>query len=382
MYARPVKTRVVVLGAGFGGLELASTLSEALGEDVDVTLIDKNDSFVFGYSKLDVMFGRTTLDAVRLPYSAIAKPGVRFLRQTITAIDPAARSVTTDSGVHEADVLVVALGADYDLDFTPGLAEGGNEFYSVAGAQRLGELLPTFSRGRAIVGVCGAPFKCPPAPSETALLLHDYLSTRGVRGDCEISFVLPLGSPVPPSPDTSRALEAAFAERDIRFVPGRRVSSLDPARHVAVLDDGGEMPYDLFLGVPKHRAPDVVIDSGMTEDGYVPVSSQTLQTRFPGVYAVGDVTTAGVPKAGVFAEGAARVVAASLIASIRGGEQPAPYDGIGICYIEFGAGRIGRVEVDFLSGPKPTGTFGEPSAALAADKRNFGSSRRARWFGL
>jgi sulfide:quinone oxidoreductase len=375
-----MKTRVVVLGAGFGGLELATMLSEALGDDVEVTLIDKSDSFVFGYSKLDVMFARTTLDAVRLPYREIAKPGVRFLRQTITAIDPHARSVTTDVGVHEADVLVVALGADYDFDATPGLAQGGNEFYSVAGAQRLGELLPGFSQGRALIGVCGAPFKCPPAPSETALLLHDYLSTRGVRGDCEISFVLPLGSPVPPSPDTSRALEAAFVERDIRFVPGRRVSSLDPARRVAVLDDDSEMPYDLFLGVPKHRAPDVVIESGMTEDGYVPVSSKTLETRFPGVYAIGDVTTVGVPKAGVFAEGAARVVAASLIASMRGGEQPRAYDGRGVCYIEFGAGRVGRVEVDFLSGPKPTGTYNEPSDALVADKQHFGSSRRARWF--
>jgi sulfide:quinone oxidoreductase len=374
-----VKLRVVILGAGFGGLELASMLSEALGEDVDVTLIDKNDSFVFGYSKLDVMFGRTSLDAVRLPYREIAKPGVRFLRETITAIDPAARTVTTDGGVHQADVLVVALGADYDFAATPGLADS-NEFYSVAGAQRLGELLPTFTRGRALIGVCGAPFKCPPAPSETALLLHDYLSTRGLRADCEISFVLPLGTPVPPSPDTSRALEAAFAERDIRFVPGRRVSSLDVARRVAVLDDGSEMPYDIFFGVPKHRAPDVVIASGMTEDGFVPVDSSTLQTRFADVYAVGDVTTASVPKAGVFAEGAARVVAASLIARLRGGEQPAAYDGRGICYIEFGAGRVGRVEVDFLSGPKPTGTFGAPSDALAADKQHFGSTRRARWF--
>jgi sulfide:quinone oxidoreductase len=375
-----MKTRVVVLGAGFGGLELTTMLSEELGDEVEVTLIDKNDSFVFGYSKLDVMFARTTLDAVRLPYREIAKPGVCFLRETITAIDPDTRLVTTDAGVHEADVLVLALGADYDFDATPGLADS-NEFYSVAGAQRLSELLPEFSHGRAIVGVCGAPFKCPPAPSETALLLHDYLLKRGVREACEITFVLPLGNPVPPSPDTSRALEAAFAERDIRFVPGRRVSAVDSARGVAVLDDASELPYDLFLGVPKHRAPDVVIESGMTEDGFVPVSSSTLKTRFPGVYAIGDVTTAGVPKAGVFAEGAARVVAASLIASIRGGEQPPPYDGIGICYIEFGAGRIGRVEVDFLSGPKPTGTFGAPSAALAADKQHFGSSRRARWFG-
>jgi sulfide:quinone oxidoreductase len=373
--------RVVILGAGFGGLELSTMLSEAFGDEVAVTLIDKNDSFVFGFSKLDVMFGRTTPNAVRMNYRDIAKPGVRFLRETVTAIDPEARRVTTDAGVHEADVLVVALGADYDIDATPGLAEGGNEFYSVAGAEQLAEIVPTFSSGRVVIGACGAPFKCPPAPSECALLLHDELTARGVRDACEISFVLPLGTPVPPSPETSEALLQAFAERDITFIGGHRVVALDPARDVAVLDDGVELPFDLFLGVPKHRAPDVVIASGMAEDGYVPVDSATLQTRFPEVYAVGDVATAGVPKAGVFAEGAARVVARSLIAKWRDGERPAPYDGRGSCYIEFGEGRVGRVDIDFLSGPSKTGVFNAPSADLVAEKDRFGSSRRERWFG-
>jgi len=373
--------RVVILGAGFGGLELATILSEAGGGEFDVSLIDQNDAFVFGYSKLDVLFGRQSSDAVRLPYSEISKPGVRLLQETITGIDPESRRVTTDAGAHDADILVVALGADYDLAATPGLAQAGNEFYSVAGAARLAELLPAFSRGRAVIGVCDAPFKCPPAPSEAALLLHDYLTARGVRDDCEISLVLPFQAPVPPSPETSAALVAAFAERCIEFVSGRRVASLDAARSVVVLDDGSELPFDLFLGVPKHRAPDVVIASGMTEDGYIPVSSQTLETRSPGVYAVGDVATIGVPKAGVFAEGAARVVADSLIATARGGEQPGAYTGRGSCYIEFGSGRVGRVDIDFLSGPERTGIFREPSAALVAEKHDFGSTRSARWFG-
>jgi sulfide:quinone oxidoreductase len=375
-----VETRIVVLGAGFAGLELATVLSLAMGDGAGVTLVDESDAFVFGYSKLDVMFGRAAPEEVRLRYAHFVKPGVRFLRETVTAIDPEARRVTTNGGVHEADVLVVALGADYDFDATPGLAELGSEFYSVGGAERLRNVLPTFTRGRAIVGVCGAPFKCPPAPSEAALLLHDYLSERGLRGDCEISLVMPFGTPVPPSPDTSAALLAAFAERGIAFVAGRRVSSLDLARSVAVLDDGTELPYDLFLGVPKHQAPDVVLESGMAEDGYVPVDPITLETRFPGVYAVGDVATVGVPKAGVFSEGAARVVAASLVARLRGGQQPGAYEGRGSCYIEFGAGRVGRVDVDFLSGPKPTGTFQEPSGELVAEKQHFGASRRARWF--
>jgi len=371
--------RVVVLGAGFGGLELCTLLSEQLGDEVDVTLIDKNDSFVFGFSKLDVMFGRTTPEAVRMPYAEIDKPGVRFLQETVTAIDPESKVVTTEGGAHSADILVVALGADYDMDATPGLADS-NEFYSVAGAERLAGVIPGFSEGRALIGVCGAPFKCPPAPSEACLLLHDHLVERGVRDACRITFVIPFGTPVPPSPDTSAALIEAFAERDIEFVPDHRIAAVDAARNVAALDDGTELPFDLFLGVPKHRAPDVVLASGLAEDGYIPVDSRTLKTRFDDVYAVGDVATVGVPKAGVFAEGAAKVVAESIIAEVRGADGPNGYAGQGSCYIEFGSGRVGRVDVDFLGGPKPTGVYQAPSEALVAEKVEFGSSRRARWF--
>ena len=377
-----MKLRVVVLGAGFGGLELSTLLSEALAERLDLTLIDKNDSFFFGFSKFDVMFGRKTPEAVRLAYRNIVKPGVRFRQETITAIDPEARRVTTNKGTYEADVLVIALGADYDQAATPGLSEGGNEFYSFSGAERLREVLPTFTKGRAIVGVTSTPFKCPPAPSEAALLLHDYLTAKGVRDACEISLVMPFGVPIPPSPASSRALLATFAERGINFVPNRLVRALDPRRRIAILDDESEMPYDLFLGVPKHRVPEVVAASGMTEDGWIPVDRKNLKTRFPGVYAIGDVTSVGTPKAGVFSEGAARVVAASLIAEIQGGELPTAYTGAGSCYVEFGIDRVGRVDVDFLSGPSPTGSFIEPSVALVGEKQHFGSSRRARWFGL
>jgi len=377
-----MKLRVVVLGAGFGGLELSTLLSEALAERLDLTLIDKNDSFFFGFSKFDVMFGRKTPEAVRLAYRNIVKPGVRFRQETITAIDPEARRVTTNTGTYQADVLVIALGADYDQAATPGLSEGGNEFYSFSGAERLREVLPTFTKGRAIVGVTSTPFKCPPAPSEAALLLHDYLTAKGVRDACEISLVMPFGVPIPPSPASSRALLATFAERGINFVPNRLVRALDPRRRIAILDDESEMPYDLFLGVPKHRVPEVVAASGMTEDGWIPVDRKNLKTRFPGVYAIGDVTSVGTPKAGVFSEGAARVVAASLIAEIQGGELPTAYTGAGSCYVEFGIDRVGRVDVDFLSGPSPTGSFIEPSVALVGEKQHFGSSRRARWFGL
>jgi sulfide:quinone oxidoreductase len=373
--------RILILGAGFGGLELATTLSEALGESGEVTVIDHGDAFVFGYSKLDLMFGGASGEEVRLPYADFVKPGVRLLRETVTAIDPEAKRVTTDAGVHEADFLVIALGADLDLAATPGLAEVDSEFYSVAGAERLARVIPSFSEGRALIGVCGAPFKCPPAPSECALLLDDELRRRGVREACEIAFVIPFGNPVPPSPETSAALRAEFERRGIELVTGRRIASLDPERSVAVLDDDSERPYDLFLGVPVHRAPGVVLESGIAEDRYVPVAPATLATKVPGVYAIGDVATAGVPKAGVFAEGAARIVAQHLLAAVAGGAEPQRHLGQGTCYIEFGEGRIGSVDIDFLSGPDRSGHFNPPSAEQMALKERFGADRRARWFG-
>jgi sulfide:quinone oxidoreductase len=372
--------RIVILGAGFGGLELAARLSDAIGDELECTLIDQGDAFVFGYSKLDLLFGKTSAEAIRIPYTGMAKPGVRFRQETIVSIDPEARRVVTDFETYDADVLVVALGADYDTAATPGLDGGGSEFYSFDGAMRARDRLPTFTSGNAIVGVCGDTFKCPPAPSEAAILLDEYLRDRGVRDATTVTLVMPFGVPIPPSPNTSQALLGRFAELDIRFVAQHRVSSYDPAGHTVALDDGSELPCDLFLAIPVHRAPEVVVASGLTVDGWIPADRSTLATRFPDVYAVGDVSNVGTAKAGVFAEGAARVVADHLIASVQGGDEPAGYDGVATCYVEFGDELVGRVQVDFFSGPSPTGVFSEPSTTITAEKAEFGASRRRRWF--
>ena len=373
--------RVLILGAGFGGLQLSARLSEELGEDADVTLIDQADGFVFGFSKLDVMFGRTRAEAVRHSYADVVKPGVRFVQTTVRAIDPVGKRVETDAGSFEGDVLVVALGADLHPEATPGLLEAGYEFYTPEAAFALRQVLQDFPGGRVIIGVTSTPFKCPPAPSETALLMHDLLVERGVRERSEIALVMPLGAPIPPSPAASKAILAAFAERGISWQPSTLITRLDPDRKVAVTADGGELAFDLFLGVPKHQVPAVVAESGMCVDGWIPVDPLTLQTRYEDVYAVGDVTSVGTPKAGVFSERQADVVADAIIARAQDAPTSSTYDGTGICYLEFGTDEVARVEVTFVSGRPPYGTFEDPSAQLASDKTEFGSSRVRRWFG-
>jgi sulfide:quinone oxidoreductase len=372
--------RVVVLGAGFGGLELTTTLSEAFGDGVDVVLIDRNEGFIFGFSKLDVMFGHRLPEQVLHPYADLVKPGVRFVRADITAIDPIAKRVETSAGAFEADILVVALGADLHPEETPGLVEGGQEFYTPEGALAARDVLADFTGGHVMVAVTSTPFKCPPAPSETALLVHDFLRERGLRDRSTISLVMPLPVPIPPSPAASQAILAAFEERDIGWFPNHLVRSLDPSRNVAVFADGAELAYDLFLGVPVHRVPPVVAESGMTVDGWIPVDPHTLETSFPGVFAVGDVTSVGTPKAGVFAERQGAIVAERIATLIRAAAGGPEYDGVGTCYLEFGNHEVAKVTVTFRPGEPPTGTFENPSASLAADKAEFGTSRIRRWF--
>jgi len=375
-----VKKHVVILGAGFAGLELATRLSDALADDVRVTLLDQNDSFSFGFSKLDILFARKARADVLLQYRDISKEGVEFRQERVTALDPETRRVTTDQGSYEADVLAVALGADYDLAATPGFEEGGFQYYSVAGAERMRDILPGFDSGTILIAILGHPYKCPPAPFEGALLLHDYLVQRGIRAAAEIRVIGPMAAPVPITKEVSQSILDALEEREIEYVPNQLVTELDTRTRKARLASGGSVPYDLFIGIPVHRVPQVVESSGLAVDGWVPVDHTNLTTRFPDVYALGDVAGAPVAKAGVFAEAAAGVVADDIAARLRGGVLQRRYEGAGSCFIEFGGGMVGKVEANFLGGPAPTARLVGPSRELAAEKEAFGSTRRERWF--
>ncbi|HET8950218.1 MAG TPA: FAD/NAD(P)-binding oxidoreductase, partial [Solirubrobacteraceae bacterium] len=328
--------------------------------------------------------GRQTADEVRLHYRHIDLEGVEFRRETVTGIDPTARRVTTDAGSHEADFVVVAMGADYDMDATPGLEAGGFEYYTVAGAERLRDALGAFDGGRVLVSVLGQPFKCPPAPFEGAFLLHEYFTQRGIRDSVQLTSTFPMQRPVPVTGPVSQMFRDALAARDIEELSQHLVTSIDPATRTAQLASGGTLPYDLFVGIPVHRAPDPLAASGLAVNGWVPVDQTNLRTEFPQVYALGDVCTGPrtVPKAGIFAESGALAVAGDIAASVTGTEPPAPYGGSGVCYAEFGDGLVSKVEVDFLSGPAAEAQRHDPSREYAAEKAEFGAVRRARWFGL
>jgi sulfide:quinone oxidoreductase len=243
------------------------------------------------------------------------------------------------------------------------------------------DVVSNFDSGKILIGILGHPFKCPPAPFEGALLLHAHFVERGITGAVEIRTVGPIAAPVPITKDVSQSILDALTERDIEYVPNQHIVEIDTRNNEARLATGGSIPYDLFVGIPVHRVPDVVESSGLAVDGWVPVEKTNLATRFPDVYAVGDVTGLPMAKAGVFAEAAARVVADDIAARLRGDVLRRPYEGAGTCYIEFGSGMVGMVEANFFGGPTPTARLVGPSRELAADKVAFASTRRGRWFG-
>jgi sulfide:quinone oxidoreductase len=206
---------------------------------------------------------------------------------------------------------------------------------------------------------------------------------QGIRESVQMTMTFPMQRPVPVTAAVSQQFRDGLADRGIEERPEQVVTSLAPAKKGARLASGETLPYDLFVGIPLHRAPDPLPASGLTVDGWVPVDQTNLRTNYPGVYAIGDVCSGPrpVPKAGIFAESAARVVADDIAATISGGEPPAPYGASGICYAEFGDGLVSKVEVNFLSGEAPAAQPCRATIGHAAEKQQFGATRRARWFG-
>jgi len=376
--------KILILGAGFGGLETATGLSAVLKDGYEITLIDKSDSFFIGFSKIDVLFGRRTEEQVRYRYANLKAEGVRFVRASVESIDTTARSVQTSSGSFEYDYLVVALGADLDHDATPGYRESGaNEFYSMEGASRLRPVIEGFTRGTLLLGILGTPYKCPPAPYEVACQLHALFVDKGIRDQIAMKMAIPSPRPVP-NPKVSEALEKLLAERKIELVAGTPIASLDAAQKKAIIGSTS-LAYDLFIGVPAHVPPKVVRASKLVDKGFIQPKPENLETNVPNVYAIGDVSKIpvgdnAVPKAGAFAEDAAKTVVSDILVKEGLASSRVKFRAQGACYFELGAGQVAKVDADYFGGEKPRVVLEGPAPEFHSDKLLFETSRRDRWF--
>lgn len=376
--------RVLILGGGFGGIATARRLKEKLDVNDEVILVDRRDHFMVGFRKTWALVGESTLEAGQRPLDSLVGQDIRVMRDPVTRIDPGGRAATMGDQHISADALVVALGAELAPEAIPGFQQYAYNVYDPNDIPRAAQALQEFQGGKLLVGIFGAPYKCPPAPYEMALLIHDSLKARGVKANMEVFSPQPMSLPVLGQVGCD-LIESRLADKGIAFFPNRKATAVEDG---AVVFASERRSFDLLLGVPPHRPPAVVRESGLVGDsGWVSVNPRTLETQFPGVYAIGDVVQVGMangkplPKAGVFAEAMGETVADRIAATFAGQEPEATFKGEGGCYLEVGAGQAMMVKGHFLAEPEPEVMLTEASPTYLEEKRSFEIKRLQSWFG-
>ncbi len=378
--------RTVILGGGFGGIATATALRNRLGPEHEIVLIDRRETFFMGLRKLWIMIGAETPESGRRRLDALEQKDIKVVRAEITAIDAPARRVETDAGSHDGDYMVIALGAESRPDLIPGLTEHGHDLYNASSTEKLAEAVARFPEGRILLSIAGLPYKCPPAPYEAVMLLEDTFRTRGLKDRVSLTFTTMQPQLLPNAGPPGHARMAEELERKgIAWHVKKNVKQVEQGR---LMFDDGTLEFDLLIGVPPHRVPKVVTESGLGgEGGWITVDPGTLATAHPGVFAIGDVVhiplanKMPLPKAGLFAEAHGARVAAAIFAEIRGDAPPPPFDGRGYCFVELGGGQATLVEGDFFATPVPRVELKDSSAEFLEGKRRFESERLERWFG-
>lgn len=379
-------TTTVILGGGFGGISAANTLRGLLPAEHKIVVVDESSRFYVGAGKTWIMLGERTFEQISQSRAALLAPGVRFVESKVEKIDLSNRSVSLAGASLSWDYLVIALGADLNPAKVPGLAEAAHTFYTVEGAQRLKGVLEKFSGGEVAILIPKAPFKCPPAPYEAAMLLHHAFGRRGLAGKARLAIYTVEGAPMATAgPEMGQFIKGELAQREIAYFPQKSTARVDGATQRLVFEDGSEARYDLLIAVPPHEAPKVVRDAQLTnQSGWIPVDPQTLQVKqppaAPDVYAIGDVAVVplpgrfkpdmglSLPKAGVFAAGHGRSVAHHIAAGVLGRKPDQAYDGKGYCFLETGAARAVRAEGSFFELPHPVMQKRIPDEAQFRDK--------------
>jgi sulfide:quinone oxidoreductase len=373
---------ILILGGGSGGLATAGRLKELLGDKIRITVLDKQKNFVLGFSLLRVMTGEKTEQEVTVTKDKVSQKGIKFVNTEVSEIDVKNGIVRTDQGEFGYDYLVIALGAELAPEKVPGF-ESAFHMYTLEDAKRLRDAISSFRGGSIRLVVSSTPFRCPPAPYEAAMLIDDYLRSKGLRDKTDIQIFTPEPLPMPiAGPEVGNQVVSMLNDKGIGFHSNIKVSTIDGISKEVVFEDGSREKYDLLIAIPPHTSPSVIRESsGDLADaasGWIPVDPRNMQTKHDRVYAIGDVAAIKLPsgmmlpKAATFAFGQAEIVAFNIASSVLGTETKS-WDGFGECFIETGSGSAGYGSGSFYSTPKPVINLQMPSKELRDRKDAWGN---------
>ncbi|MGH9992245.1 MAG: NAD(P)/FAD-dependent oxidoreductase [Nitrososphaera sp.] len=377
--------RILILGAGFGGLTAANILRKNLHSDHRVMVIDRKNWFMMGLVKLWILEGTRKLEESQTPLNGLNAKGIEFLNDEVTKVDSGSSRIhAKDHGWIEYDYLIVALGAELAPEKIPGFVGRGYNLYDPQQVPKLRDRLLSINRGRVAIAIMGMPYKCPPAPYEASIIISNVLTKSGSRNSVEIDVYTPAPIALPVAgPQISAGVVEIIAQNGVRFNPHHKLQSVSDSQ--LEFENGTKKDYDLLVGIPPHRAPEVVRNSGLTGGGdWIQVDKHLMKTSVGNIFAIGDVTEIKVgnlalPKAGIFAEEQAKVVAQQIIDEIGSRPAMATFSGQGYCFMEVGNGRAGYLEADFYNQAGPVLKLEPPSAENYEKKQDFERTRIKEW---
>jgi len=389
--------RVLILGAGFGGLTTANLLQKNLSLSSvkhQISIVDSKDYFIMGLVNLWILSGIRTLDDSKIALSRLENKGIRYLNAEVTAIDPVSRTVTIKRNSTprlEYDYLVIALGSEFALEHVKGFLEnGGSNLYDAEQVPKLREKILSLKKGRIVICITSVPYKCPPAPYEASLLINDILVKKGTRDsiDIEIYTPTPIALPVAGA-KVSHEVINLLNDNHVNFHPLHKIKSVSDTKEIE-FENGHKVKYDLLIGIPPHKVPEVIRNSDLVKQGqnWINVDKFSLKTDYQNVFAIGDVNeikvteNVAIPKAGVFAEAQAKVVNQQIIDDIENNKDKrssSKFDGKGFCFMEVGNKKAGYISADFYNENGPVTLLEPPSKESYEKKLNFERSRVSEW---
>ncbi|AOS83732.1 oxidoreductase [Chlorobaculum limnaeum] len=356
--------KIVVLGAGTAGTIVSNNLRRHLPKDWEITVIDRDDEHIYQPGLLFVPFGiqkSSTLVKSRKKYIS---PGVNFVMDEITGIDPDKRTVKTKNHTFTYDFLVISTGCRIVPEENDGLMDAWGKnaftFYDKDAADQLRLRLKEFDGGKLVMNIAELPFKCPVAPIEFVFMADWFLKKKGIRHKSEIELVTPL-----PMAFTKPKAAAVFTEsarvKNIKITTSFELNRVDGKEKYIESVQGDKVKYDTLVIVPTTIGDPVISDSGMDDGiGFVPTHHNTLKAlKHDRVYVIGDATNVPTSKAGSVAHYEADVVVFNIMAEIYGAKPEEIYDGHSTCFIVYSKGTSSLIDFNYKIEPLP-GKFPMP----------------------
>lgn len=352
---------LLILGGGTAGTMVANKLHKRLPRDEwTITVVDRNDDHHYQPGYLFLPFGGYSDEQIVRSRHHFIHDGVELVYGEIDKVEAEENVVHLDDGRDlPYDYLVIATGTTPRPDQTPGML--GEEwrrsvfdFYTLEGAEALGDALESFDHGRLVVHICEMPIKCPVAPLEFTFLADAWLRERGLRDRVEMTYVTPLDGAFT-KPVASEHLGGMLDDRKVEVVTDFMIESIDPERKVLVSYDEREVPFDLLVTVPVNMGADFVARSGLGDElNYVPVDKHTLlSTAHDNIFAIGDASNIPASKAGSVAHFSVEIFVDNFVEHVAGLPMTGSFDGHANCFVESGDDTALLIDFNYDTEPLP-----------------------------